>query len=200
MVEEMDTLYAGVSPAQFIYLSKHGLLTFLVQMIGLLVANLLIPRRTPRFRPPVGSLLVAPGVRMVRLLLGLDRLDPGLGYQLAGRLLTVAEPLVVEIPHLLGITDLEPLLVRSDRDRGVIIVKITPGVAASRPFSGLHVGKRLIVKVRFDLPSVRTSSAGILRTGRLTVVPIFERGNRLLLVRSGNCCQRSIHLLDVSLE
>lgn len=56
---------------------------------------------TPRLWPPVRCLLIATGVWVGRLLLGLDRFDPGFGNELASRLLTILESLLVEVPKLL---------------------------------------------------------------------------------------------------
>lgn len=84
---------------------KPQQLTSLVQVVWFLVTDLVIFRWTPWFRPPVRCLLVASSVRMSRLLLGLDGLDPGFGNELAGCLLAVLEPLLVEAPHSLRVTN-----------------------------------------------------------------------------------------------
>lgn len=74
--------------------------TSLVKMIRFLVSDAVFLASTPRLWPPVRRLLIAAGVWMSRLLLGLDRLDPGFGNELASRLLTVLESLLVKVPKL----------------------------------------------------------------------------------------------------
>lgn len=58
-----------------------------------------------RFGPPRWSLCVTLGVRVVSLLLGLNQLDKGFSHDLAGRLLHVLEPDIVELLHLLFVAD-----------------------------------------------------------------------------------------------
>lgn len=76
-------------------------------MIGLLVADLLLLRRTPWLRPPVGGLFVLASIRVIRLLLWLDDLHPGFSDEFASRLLAVLETLLVEVPHILVVADSE---------------------------------------------------------------------------------------------
>jgi hypothetical protein len=75
--------------------------TSLVQMIWLLVPDLVFFGGAPRLRPPIRSSVIAASIGMCRLFLGLDGLDPSLGDQLAGRLLTIFKALVVELPKCL---------------------------------------------------------------------------------------------------
>lgn len=71
------------------------------------MADLVILGRTPGLRPPLWSLLIAARVRVRRLLLRLDSFDPGLGDELARRLLAVLESLLVEVPNRIGIANLD---------------------------------------------------------------------------------------------
>lgn len=90
-------------------------------MVWLLVADLVILGRTPRFWPPSRRLLVAAGIRVCGLLLGLYCLDPGLGNELAGRLLAVFEPLFIKAPNSVGVADPDTST-RRDRHGNIVLI------------------------------------------------------------------------------
>jgi len=65
--------------------------------------HLLARRRPPRLGPPLGNLPARVG--MSRLLLWRQRLDPGLGNQLAGSLLDILEARCVKLSHPVVVAD-----------------------------------------------------------------------------------------------
>lgn len=90
-------------------------------MVRLLVPDLVVLGRTPRFWPPSRRLLVAAGVRVCGLLLGLHGLDPGLGNELTRCLLAVFEPLFIEAPNSVGVADPDAST-RRDRHGNIVFV------------------------------------------------------------------------------
>lgn len=101
------------------------------------MADLLVTGRAPRLRPPVGCLFVAASVGVRRLLLGLDKLDPSFGDELARGLLKAAEPLVVDVPDDLFFADTDGNLGWLCHTNGTLLGHLgnTAGRCASGPFA-----------------------------------------------------------------
>lgn len=95
--------------------------TTLVQMIRLLMTDLVILRWPPGFWPPVRGFFVASGIWMGRLLFRLDGLDPGLGDEFTGGLLTVLEALLIEAPDGSRVTNLDSAS-RRNHHRDIVVL------------------------------------------------------------------------------
>lgn len=101
-------------------------------MVGLDMPDFVFRPRTPRLWPPARSHGVTLDIRIVGLLLGSDCLDEGLGDELASSLLDTLEAVVIELPHLFRVVDLDGSLGRGDHGR-FVIVQLAPRNVRPRP-------------------------------------------------------------------